>query len=62
MSADGWNIEMYGSQTLDSHENMKQGKALTKIKLAGKIVNVPNNPGKVMRNRYLVNYFTTAKT
>ena len=61
MSADGWNIEVYGSQILDSQENIKQEKAPTKIKFVGQMVNVPNNPGKVMRNRYLENYFTTAR-
>ena len=61
MSADGWKIEVYGSQILDSQENIKQGKAPTKIKFFGQMVNVPNNPGKVMRNRYLANYFTTAR-
>ena len=61
MSADGWNIEMYGNQVLDSQQNMKKGKAPTKIKFAGHMFNVPNNPGKVMRNRYLVNFFRTAK-
>eukprot|EP00112_Aurelia_sp_Birch-Aquarium-sp1_P024757 Seg797.3 transcript_id=Seg797.3/GoldUCD/mRNA.D3Y31 product="Fukutin-related protein" protein_id=Seg797.3/GoldUCD/D3Y31 len=52
VSADGWNIEMYGSQSLDSHENIKQGKSPTKVNFAGQMVNVPNNPGKVMRERY----------
>ena len=49
--ANGWNIEMYGSHSLDSYEKIKTGRAPTRIQFAGEMVNVPDNPGKVMRNR-----------
>ena len=51
ITAHGWNIEMYGSHSLDSHKSMKQGRAPTRIMFAGEMVNVPDNPGGVMRNR-----------
>eukprot|EP00795_Rhopilema_esculentum_P012884 gene12884-3635_t len=50
--ADGWNIEMYGSQSLDSHQKILHGEKPTKIDFAGQMANVPDNPGKVSRNRY----------
>ncbi len=51
VAADGWMIEMYGQHKMESHNDILQGERPTKLELANQMVEVPNNPGRYLRNR-----------
>lgn len=49
--ADGWSIQMYGQHKMDSERLKNMGVRPTKVQFCGEWVNVPENPGKHVRNR-----------
>lgn len=53
VSADGWNIELNGQHRMDSNDRIINGQPTTKVQFAGQMVNVPKNPGKHARARYI---------
>ncbi|WP_411027362.1 hypothetical protein, partial [Salmonella sp. s54925] len=52
MSADSWNIELYGQHLMESEMLVARGKSPTKVDFAGQMVTVMRNPGLFARNRY----------
>lgn len=49
--ADGWSIQMYGQHKMDSERLINHGVRPTMVPFCERWVNVPENPGKYIRNR-----------